>query len=39
MIWVGDKGRDICNTWELTADEAKKLEILNLCEAQIEQGV
>ena len=26
MIWVGDKGRDIYNTWELTADEARKLE-------------
>ena len=26
MIWVGDKGRDIYNTWELTADEVKKLE-------------
>ena len=26
MIWVGDKGRDIYNTWELTIDEAKKLE-------------
>ena len=26
MIWVGDQGRDIYNTWELTADEAKKLE-------------
>ena len=27
MIWVGDKGSDIYNTWELTADEAKKLEM------------
>ena len=26
MIWVRDKGRVIYNTWELTADEAKKLE-------------
>ena len=26
MIWVGDKGRDIYNTWELTAGEAKKLK-------------
>ena len=26
MIWVRDKGRDIYNTWELTADEVKKLE-------------
>ena len=26
MIWVGDKGRDIYNRWELAADEAKKLE-------------
>ena len=26
MIWVGDKGRDIYNAWELTADEVKKLE-------------
>ena len=26
MIWIGDKGRDICNTWELTVEEAKKLD-------------
>ena len=26
MIWIGDKGRDIYNTWELTAEEAKKLD-------------
>ena len=26
MIWIGDKGRDIYNTWELTADEGKKLD-------------
>ena len=26
MIWARDKGRDIYNTWELTADEVKKLE-------------
>ena len=26
MIWVGNKGRNIYNTWELTADEVKKLE-------------
>ena len=26
MIWVGEKGRDICNTWTLTGDESKKLK-------------
>ena len=26
MILIGDKGRDIYNTWELTAEEAKKLD-------------
>ena len=26
MIWIGDKGRDIYNMWELTAEEAKKLD-------------
>ena len=25
MIWVGDKGRDKYNTWELTPEEAKTL--------------
>ena len=25
MIWVGDKGREVYNTWTLTNDEAKKL--------------
>ena len=43
MIWVGDKGRDIYNTWELTADEVKKLETyytrFETYEAQIDQGV
>ena len=26
MIWVGDKGRDIYNTWTLSADDKKKLQ-------------
>ncbi len=26
LIWVGEKGRDIYNTWELSSDDAKKLE-------------
>ena len=26
MIWIGDKGRDIYSTWELTVEEAKKLD-------------
>ena len=26
MIWVGNKGRDIYNTWTLEEDEAKKLQ-------------
>lgn len=26
MIWVGDAGRDIYNTWSLTGEEKKKLE-------------
>lgn len=26
LLWIGDKGRDICNTWTLTADEAKLLK-------------
>ena len=26
MIWIGDKGCDIYNTWEFTAEEAKKLD-------------
>ena len=25
MIWIGEKGRDIRNTWELTAQQVKKL--------------
>lgn len=25
MLWVGDKGRDIFNTWNLSADDSKKL--------------
>ena len=25
MLWVGDKGREIYSTWELGAEEAKKL--------------
>ena len=25
LLWIGDKGRDISNTWTLTNDEAKKL--------------
>lgn len=25
MLWVGDKGRDIYNTWKLTDEEKKKL--------------
>ena len=27
MIWVGEKGRDIYNTWTLTGDESKKLKM------------
>ena len=26
MLWVGDEGREIYSTWELEADEAKKLD-------------
>uniref|UniRef100_A0A3P9K9H2 Gypsy retrotransposon integrase-like protein 1 n=1 Tax=Oryzias latipes TaxID=8090 RepID=A0A3P9K9H2_ORYLA len=26
LLWVGEKGRDVYNTWNLTADEAKKLQ-------------
>ena len=26
LLWVGDKGRDIYNTWTLTEDEAKVLK-------------
>ena len=26
LIWVGDKGRDVYNTWTLTNDEKKKLD-------------
>ena len=26
MTWVGEKGRDIYNTWTLTGDESKKLK-------------
>lgn len=37
MIWVGDKGRDIYNTWSLTAEEKKKLETYyNKYEAHVE---
>ena len=28
LIWIGEKGRDIYNTWELTNDQRKKLDIL-----------
>ena len=26
LLWIGDKGRDISNTWEITEDEAILLE-------------
>lgn len=26
LLWVGERGRDIYNTWTLTSDEAKKLD-------------
>ena len=26
LLWIGEKGRDVFNTWTLTADEAKKLK-------------
>ena len=26
LIWIGDKGRDVYNTWKLTEDEKKSLE-------------
>lgn len=26
LLWVGDRGRDIYNTWELTGDDRKKLK-------------
>lgn len=26
LLWIGDKGRDISNTWTLTEDQAKKLQ-------------
>ena len=25
MIWVGEKGRDVYNTWNLSSEESKKL--------------
>ena len=28
MIWIGDKGRDIYSTWNLTEEDGKKLDIL-----------
>ena len=28
LIWIGEKGRDIYNTWELTDEQRKKLDIL-----------
>lgn len=33
MIWIGEKGRDIYNTWELTAQQVKKL---NTCYTKYE---
>ena len=26
LLWIGEKGRDVFNTWTLTADESKKLK-------------
>ena len=28
LIWIGEKERDIYNTWELTDDQRKKLDVL-----------
>jgi hypothetical protein len=28
MIWIGDKGRDIYSTWNLSEEDGKKLEVL-----------
>lgn len=29
LLWVGDKGRDIFNSWDISADDSKKLDSLN----------
>lgn len=26
LLWIGEKGRDVYNTWTLTADETKMLK-------------
>ena len=26
LLWIGDKGRDVFNTWEISAEDAKKLQ-------------
>lgn len=28
MIWIGDKGRDIYSTWDLSEEDSKKLDVL-----------
>ena len=28
LIWIGEKGRDIYNTWELTDEQRKQLQVL-----------
>ena len=44
MIWIGDKDRDIYNTWKLTAEGSEETrhvlyKVRNVCEAQIKQSV
>ena len=26
LLWIGDKGRDVFNTWEISTEDAKKLQ-------------
>ena len=30
LIWSGEKGREIYNTWDLTVEDSKKLEVLRI---------
>ena len=36
LLWIGDKGRDIFNTWTLTEAEAK---LLKTCDGKFEEYV
>lgn len=29
LLWVGDKGSDIFNSWDISAEDSKKLDSLN----------